>query len=124
MDNKMIIGKYLDAKRSLSLPSHGGAYISREVVHYRIRFLYTENNITESLGAYISNHQYFPHKTNVNFVDVIDEKNINFDVEFSSFIKNFSRLIHNILKFCLKLSIRNSSLSWWYCSWLSCQSTQ
>ena len=39
MDNKMITGKYLDAKRSLSLPSHGGAYISREVVNYRIRFL-------------------------------------------------------------------------------------
>lgn len=39
--------------------------------------IFTDNNISESLGSYISNHQYFKNKTNVNFVKIIDKSNLN-----------------------------------------------
>lgn len=39
--------------------------------------IYTDEVVTEELGSYISNHTYFPNKTNVNFVKVVNESNIN-----------------------------------------------
>lgn len=38
--------------------------------------IFTNDGINESLGSYISNHNFFPNKTNVNFVRIIDEANI------------------------------------------------
>ena len=39
--------------------------------------IFTNDVISENLGSYISNHKYFPNKTNVNFVTITDQTNIN-----------------------------------------------
>ena len=75
---KVKMGKIIDKLMQFNIEFNGKQYLVYFLnfgVHHAV--IYTKNNITESLGAYISNHQYFPHKTNVNFVNVIDEKNIN-----------------------------------------------
>lgn len=38
--------------------------------------IYTKEHISQELGSYISNHHYFPHKTNVNFVSVLNNQQI------------------------------------------------
>ena len=121
MDNKMITGKYLDAKRSLSLPSHGGAYISREVVNYRIRFLYTENNIekegitteqyTLEQVAYIKKNKqdlsitYEDNKIYINDINEIDDVTSKDKLDFLMDNNKYkdNRITGNIIAITLEL---------------------
>lgn len=75
---KVKMGKMIDKLEFVDIE-----YNNKKYLVYSLNFgvphavIYTNDVLTEELGSYISNHKYFPHKTNVNFVNVIDESNIN-----------------------------------------------
>jgi diaminopimelate epimerase len=74
---KVKMGEMIDKIESINIEFNGKQYLV-----YSLNFgvphavIYTTEEITEELGKYISNHPYFVNKTNVNFVNIIDENNI------------------------------------------------
>lgn len=74
---KVKMGEMIDKIDSINIEFNGKQYLV-----YSLNFgvphavIYTTEEITEELGKYISNHPYFVNKTNVNFVNIIDENNI------------------------------------------------
>lgn len=74
---KVKMGEMIDKIESINIEFNGKQYLV-----YSLNFgvphavIYTTEKITEELGKYISNHPYFVNKTNVNFVNIIDENNI------------------------------------------------
>ena len=74
---KVKMGKMIDKIDKFNIEFNNNNYLV-----YFLNFgvphvvIYTNGEITESLGSYISNHEYFPYKTNVNFVQIIDKSNI------------------------------------------------
>lgn len=74
---KVKMGEMIDKIESINIEFNGKQYLV-----YSLNFgvphavIYTTEAITEELGKYISNHPYFVNKTNVNFVNIIDENNI------------------------------------------------
>lgn len=75
---KVKMGKMIDKLDKFYIEFNNNNYLV-----YSLNFgvphvvIYTTDEVNESLGSYISNHEYFPHKTNVNFVQIIDESNLN-----------------------------------------------
>ncbi len=75
---KVKMGNTIDKLEYFNIEFNGKEYIV-----YSLNFgvphvvIYADEGITEELGSYISNHKYFPNKTNVNFVKIIDNENIN-----------------------------------------------
>ena len=74
---KVKMGEMIDKIESINIEFNGKQYLV-----YSLNFgvphavIYTTEEITEELGKYISNHPYYVNKTNVNFVNIIDENNI------------------------------------------------
>ena len=74
---KVKMGEMIDKIESINIEFNNKTYLV-----YSLNFgvphavIYTTEEITEELGKYISNHSYFVNKTNVNFVNIIDENNI------------------------------------------------
>lgn len=74
---KVKMGEMIDKIESINIEFNGKQYLV-----YSLNFgvphavIYTTEEITEELGKYISNYPYFVNKTNVNFVNIIDENNI------------------------------------------------
>ena len=74
---KVKMGEMIDKIESINIEFNDKQYLV-----YSLNFgvphavIYTTEEITEELGKYISNHPYFVNKTNVNFVNIIDENNI------------------------------------------------
>ncbi len=74
---KVKMGEMIDKIDSINIE-----FNDRQYLVYSLNFgvphavIYTTDLITEELGKYISNHSYFVNKTNVNFVNIIDENNI------------------------------------------------
>lgn len=74
---KVKMGEMIDKIDSINIEFNDKQYLV-----YSLNFgvphavIYTTEEITEELGKYISNHPYFVNKTNVNFVNIIDENNI------------------------------------------------
>lgn len=74
---KVKMGKMIDKVEEVDIEFNNKKYrvysLNFGVPHV---VLYTNELVTEQLGNYLSNHEYFPNKTNVNFVTVNDNKNI------------------------------------------------
>lgn len=74
---KVDMGKMLDKYDSYCIEFNGKKYQT-----YNFFFgvphtvIYTDEVPSESLGRYISNHEHFPNKTNVNFVKVNNQNEI------------------------------------------------
>ena len=74
---KVKMGKMIDKLDSTFIEFNEKKYLV-----YSLNFgvphavIYT-TDISEELGSYISNHEYFPNKTNVNFVKVNDLKSLS-----------------------------------------------
>ena len=74
---KVKMGEMIDKIDSINIEFNDKQYLV-----YSLNFgvphavIYTTEEIAEELGKYISNHPYFVNKTNVNFVNIIDENNI------------------------------------------------
>lgn len=75
---KVKMGKMIDKYDLFNIEFNGKNYLV-----YSFNFgvphavIYTDDEVTSELGLYISNHELFPNKTNVNFVKVVDKSNIN-----------------------------------------------
>lgn len=75
---KVKMGKMIDNLDIIDIEFNNKKYIVYSL-HFGVPHvvIYTDSLVTESLGSYISNHPAFPNKTNVNFVKVIDNSNLN-----------------------------------------------